>query len=273
MTTKQSVQETMNMEPSPDQLSYLNNPMGLASKAPAINPLDYNMGQIPAGRTGGNLSAMASPQQTKSAGKSAGSTALSALGTKGVGEGLTKLAGKKIGEASLSKVGLLGKMGKNPTPYGLAGSAAGILGDFIAKKKAKTGGAIGGAGKGVATGAMIGSVIPGLGTAAGAVIGGLIGGIKGFLGGKKKLKEQKAAAAAQQRGLTSIGAPGGQAPWNMGQLGPMSGLNPYAQLQAETEGRYRHAPVTPIQGITPAMQPSNPWSNDGGMGGNATWGG
>ena len=93
---------------------------------------------------------------------------------------------------------------------------------------------------------------------------------KGFFGGKKKLKEAKALAAKPNVKLTDIG--GGQ-PWNMGQLGPMSGLNPYAQLQAETEARYRHAPVTPIQGITPAMQPSNPWGNDGGMGGNATWGG
>jgi len=251
------------------QNPYLDNPMQFSQTAslnpfagantPLTQPWDKQIVQGPGG---------SKPiSDVKKSGP--GSALLSSLGSKEIGAGLTKVAGKKIGEASLSKIGLLGKMGKNPTPYALGGTAAGILGDLIAKKHAKTGGAIGGAGKGAATGAMLGSVVPGIGTAAGAVIGGLFGGIKGLFGGKKKLKEKK-ALEAKQKGLTSIGAPGS---WQMGQLGPMSGLNPYAQLQAETEARYRNAPVTPIPGITPAMQPSNPWGNDGGMGGTATWGG
>lgn len=126
------------------------------------------------------------------------------------GQGITGLTAalpglaKNKGLSGLSKMlaskgGILGKIGKagksSPTPWMLGGTAAGILGNLISKKHAKTGGFVGGAGKGAATGAMIGSVIPGIGTAVGGVVGGLIGGLKGLFGGKKKLKEKKAAEA------------------------------------------------------------------------------
>ena len=121
---------------------------------------------------------------------------------------LSNKGGGGLAAKLATKGGILGKLGAgakgNPTPWGLGGTAAGILGDLISKKHAKTGGFIGGAGKGAATGAMIGSVIPGIGTAIGGVVGGLIGGLKGFFGGKKKLKEKKeaeAAAKAQAGGL------------------------------------------------------------------------
>lgn len=110
-----------------------------------------------------------------------------------------------------SKGGILGKIGnaKNVTGIGMAGAGASILGNLIAKKKAKTGGAISGAGSGAATGAMIGSIIPGIGTGIGAGLGALVGGFKGWLSGRKKLKEQKAAAMA----TNNTGDGGGDPYW------------------------------------------------------------
>jgi hypothetical protein len=215
-----------------------------------------------------------------------------------VGKGLTKLLGKGMmtkggGLAGklASKGGLLGKLGKgaasSPTPWMAGGMAAGALGDLIAKKHAKTGGAIGGAGKGAATGAMIGSIVPGIGTAIGGVAGGLIGGIKGLFGGKKKLKEKKAAEAAAKAagapGLTAIGGQGnkyGQNP--SGSLGRVVGSDPYGQLRAETEARYRplDTPYTPFMpmpmlgGTQPFKVSTNPWDGGGDVfGGNSTYGG
>jgi hypothetical protein len=221
-----------------------------------------------------------------------------------VNQGLTKLLGKGmmtkgggLAGKMASKGGLLGKLGKgaasSPTPWMLGGTAAGVLGDFIAKKKAKTGGAIGGAGKGAATGAMIGSVIPGIGTAIGGVAGGLIGGIKGFFGGKKKLKEQRIAEGKDPKtgkplaggppGLTAIGGNGnkyGQNP--SGALGRVVGSDPYGQLRAETEARYRplDTPYTPFMpmpmlgGTQPFKVSTNPWDGGGdALGGQSTYGG
>jgi len=210
----------------------------------------------------------------------------------GVGSLLkSKLGGKSLSSALAKKGGILGKIGKagssSPTPWMLGGTAAGILGDFIAKKKAKTGGAIGGAGKGAATGAMIGSAVPVIGTAIGGIAGGLIGGIKGFFGGKKKLKEKKAAEAAakagQAPGLTAIGGNGnkyGQNP--SGALGRVVGSDPYGQLRAETEARYRplDTPYTPFMpmpmlgGTQPFKVSTNPWDGGGdALGGQSTYGG
>lgn len=271
MTKQPSYKASMDIGPSPEQLSYLDNPTQFAPQTASLNPFG---GDLPS-RTGGNLSTLApsgSSQPNATGPSASANSSLLSSGLKAGGGDLAKKLAGKLGTKSLSNVGILGKMGKNPTPYGLAGMGANVLGSLIAKKHAKTGGAIGGAGSGVATGAMLGSVIPGIGTAAGAAIGGLIGGLKGLFGGKKKLKEKKALEAKNKTaGLTSIA--GGQPSWAAGPLGPMSSENPYARLQAETEARYRNAPVTPIPGITPAMQMSNPWGNDGGMGGTATWGG
>jgi hypothetical protein len=151
----------------------------------------------------------------------------SLLGKSGVG----KKAIGKLGGKSLSKIGFLAKGSKNPTPYGLAGAGAQLLGGLIATKKKKTGGAIGGAGSGAATGAMIGSVIPGIGTAAGAVIGGLFGGVKGWLGGKKKLKQEKMAKAA----AALEGGPAGKA-------GSLTGAGMYNMNSRPSD--YMSAPPT-----------------------------
>lgn len=200
--------------------------------------------------------------------------------TKVLGKGMMTKGGGLAGKLA-SKGGLLGKLGKgaasSPTPWMAGGMAAGALGDLIAKKHAKTGGAIGGAGKGAATGAMIGSVIPGIGTAIGGVAGGLIGGIKGFFGGRKKNKEKKAAEAAAKAGppgLTSIGGPNGS-------LGRVVGSDPYGQLRAETEARYRplNTSYTPFQpmpmigGTQPFKVSTNPWDGGGDVGGSSSWGG
>lgn len=186
-----------------------------------------------------------------------------------------------------SKGGLLGKIGKagasSPTPWMLGGTAAGVLGDLISKKHAKTGGTIGGAGKGAATGAMIGSVVPGIGTAIGGIAGGLIGGIKGLFGGKKKLKEQRIAKGLDPKtgkpvapGLSAIGGQGGP----NGSLGRVVQSDPYGQLRAETEARYRptntpYTPFTPMPmlgGTQPFKISTNPWEG-GDVGGQTSWGG
>jgi hypothetical protein len=166
--------------------------------------------------------------------------------------GLGKKAIGKLGGASLSKLGFMGKMGSNPTPYGLAGAGAQVLGSLIATKKKKTGGAIGGAGSGAATGAMIGSVIPGIGTAAGAVIGGLFGGVKGWFSGKKKLKEEKAAnqAAALE------GGPAGKA----GKAGSLTGAGMYNMNSRPSD--YMSAPPTYGYGNVPTPPPGTTY---GGM--------
>lgn len=151
---------------------------------------------------------------------------------------LSNKGGGGLAQSLASKGGLLGKLGqgaaKNPTPWALGGTAAGILGDLISKKHAKTGGFIGGAGKGAATGAMIGSVVPGIGTAIGGVVGGLIGGIKGLFGGKKKLDEKKKAEAAAKANLGAFPSLGKGGSWqeqnDMG-IQQALGMNQYGMSQ------------------------------------------
>ena len=202
------------------------------------------------------------------------------LAKTGVGKkALAKTAGGLVGKFA-AKGGILGKLAAgskgNPTPWGLGGAAAGILGDAISKKHAKTGGFIGGAGKGAALGATIGSVIPGIGTAIGGVAGGLIGGIKGLFSGKKKNKEKKAAEAAAKaaEGLQGRGA---------------VASDPYGQLRAETEARYAQPQFDymgsynklmsnfPAAGgqdyVKYSQQKAEPYYTGEGMGGLSTFGG
>lgn len=160
-----------------------------------------------------NLPKLGSPSQpyqpfqpTFSPSQAGSGQGLSVLGS------LPGLAGRMgQGVQLLNKFGKLTSLGakmNKATPWGLAGTGASVLGNLLAKKHAKTGGALSGAGSGAAMGATIGSVVPGIGTAVGGAIGGLIGGIKGFFGGKKKNKEKKAAEAAAKAGAVG-GSPYG----------------------------------------------------------------
>jgi len=270
--------------PPRQDMQYLDNPL---SSIQTRQSSDLSQ-LIPAQKPTRNLTNITSPSQPTN--KPFNLSSFSQLGSGG-SNASPSIFERGGGAAWLKDKGILQKSslsGKQAGLIGVGGMAGDAIGNVVAKKKAKTGGAISGAAKGASTGAMIGSVIPGLGTAAGAVVGGLIGGLKGWLGGKKKLKAERIAKGLDPKtgkplpggapGLSAIGGQGGPS----GTLGRVVGSDPYGQLRAETEARYRplNTSYTPFQpmpmvgGTQPFKISTNPWEGGGdALGGQSTYGG
>ena len=279
------IQQPENPNFSPVQREDLNKPHSLPVRSNQSNSLSQ---LLPTQMNTRNLTSITSPGQPTNTPFNLSSFSQLGSGGSNASPSIFQRGG---GAAWLKDKGIMQKSslsGKQAGLIGVGGMAGNALGKVVAKKKAKTGGAISGAASGASTGAMIGSMFGGVGAAPGAVVGGLIGGIKGWFSGKKKLKEERIAKGLDPKtgkplaggppGLSTIGGQGGPS----GTLGRVVGSDPYGQLRAETEARYRplDTPYTPFMpmpmlgGTQPFKVSTNPWDGGGdALGGQSTYGG